>query len=140
MNTADMSDVPFGEPREDYRPGTIGQGLMDLAEWFDIYDNRCNYVGERSIQQDLRNWAVRTMGMPADEGGEIETVTFLADDTPVLTEGFCINCRTVRISKWWHCCPTHTAMYSDDVVCDTCYGILHPETKERDEIDDSGSR
>lgn len=61
-----MDDVPFGEPREDYRPNSIGQGLLDIATWFDIYDNRRNYVGPRSVQQDLRAWAEFTMDIPAD--------------------------------------------------------------------------
>lgn len=56
----DMSDVPFGEPREDYRPESISRGLLDIADWFDVYDNRLgtpNNVEYRTVQNDLREWA-----------------------------------------------------------------------------------
>lgn len=66
MDGPNMADVPIGEPKADYRPSSIGQGLLDLAAWFDIYDDRCGYNGERTVQKDLRAWAARTIHMPAD--------------------------------------------------------------------------
>lgn len=60
-----MDDVPFGEPSTEYRPVSIGQGLLDLANWFDVYDDRNGYRGDRSVQRDLRTWAKRTMDMKA---------------------------------------------------------------------------
>lgn len=136
----DMSDVPIGEPRLDYRPGSIGQGLLDLAAWFDIYDNRSNYVGERAVQRDLRAWAARTMHMPADE--DEDTVVLMGDnqsviEKPIDKRKYCINCKRFKLSNiWWKCCPTHTPQNTDVVVCDTCYHILHSENPIKDILDE----
>jgi len=61
-----MNDVPFGEPRKDYHPKTISQGLQDIADWFDIYDDRLGtpkLILFRTVQRDLRRWAIEIISI-----------------------------------------------------------------------------
>lgn len=36
------------------RPATIRQRLEILADWFDMYDDKRRYSGDREVQRDLR--------------------------------------------------------------------------------------
>lgn len=123
-----MDDVPIGEAREDYRPPTIGQGLLDLANWFDIYDNRNNHTGPRTVQEDLRRWASRLMDVPADIEKRTTVIPVTPQDQLIIDpKEVCKFCGGRNSERWWKCCPEHCTEHGPDVVCQTCYLDKHPD-------------
>lgn len=42
-------------------------------------------------------------------------------------EGTCHRCGTTDGATWWKCCPLHTSMSGDDVLCPACALFYHPK-------------
>lgn len=42
----------------------------------------------------------------------------------------CKNCKRNGSPHWWNCCDEHTP--GNDVVCDYCYHILHPDPDDHE--------
>src|SRR5689334_7495571 len=40
----------------------------------------------------------------------------------------CKYCLKTESKAWWKCCPKHTTENGEDLLCDDCAHLMHPDT------------